>query len=85
MDFWQDLLFYQPDSIQGIVIIISMILNNQLNAKNRSIIMLGRRVPLIQCTGNSNKARPITIGDPLHIFWLNQSLNQLEQLAIDSS
>jgi len=42
-----------------------MILNDQLSAENRSIIMLGRGVPLIQRIGDSYKARPITIGDPL--------------------
>ena len=42
-----------------------MILNDQLSAENRSLIMLGRGVPLIQRTGDSYKARPITIGDPL--------------------
>ena len=64
MDFWQDLLFYQPDSIQGIVTIISMILNDQWSAENRSIIMLDRGVPLIHRTGDSYKARPITWRSP---------------------
>ena len=58
-------MFYQPDFIQGLVIIISLILNDQLSAENRSVIMLGLGVSLIQRTGDSNKARPITIGDPL--------------------
>ena len=65
MDYWQDVLFYQPDSIHGIVIIIKLILNNNLSDQNRSTIMLGRGVPLIQRNGELYKARPITIGDPL--------------------
>ena len=87
MDFWQDLLFYQPDSIQGLVIIISLILNDQLSAENRSIIMLGRGVPLIQCTGDSYKARPITIGDPLDkvaAHLLVQSVSESARRACDS-
>ena len=59
MDFWQDLLFYQPDFIQGLVIIISLILNDQLSAENRSIIVLRRGVPLIQYTGDSYRWGPL--------------------------
>ena len=49
--------------------------------------MLGRGVPLIQCTGNSYKARPITIGDPLDkvaAHLLAQSVSELARTACDS-
>ena len=75
------------DSIQGLVIIISLILNDQLSAENRSIIMLGRGVPLIQYTGDSYKARPITIGDPLDkvaAHLLVQSVSESARRACDS-
>jgi len=60
MDYWQDVLFYHPDSIHGIVIKIKLILNNNLSDQSRSTIML---VPLIQRNG-TYKTRPITIGNP---------------------
>ncbi len=64
-----------------------MILNDQLSAENRSIIMLGRGVPLIQRTGDSYKAWPITIEDPFDkvaAHLLAQSVSESARIACAS-
>jgi Reverse transcriptase (RNA-dependent DNA polymerase) len=67
MDFLQDLLFYKPQSLQGIIVIIKLILNGKITGEARKLVYLGKGVPLTeQLPDGTIKPRPITIEDPIH-------------------
>jgi len=79
MDFWQDLLFYKPDCLNGLLIYSKLILNDKLSGEMRRLVLLGRGIPLNQSTPTGGvKIRPININDPLdkvsaHLLgWKNQ-------------
>ena len=67
MDFIQDLLFYEPDSIDGLLVLVQCILHGKLSDETRKKILLGRGVPLTELMPDGQiKQRPITIEDPIH-------------------
>jgi len=47
MDFLQDLLFYSPNSLSGILVMNKLILNGNLSAAVRKLFFRGREVPLL--------------------------------------
>ena len=67
MDFLQDLLFYSPNSLAGILVMNKLILNGNLSLEVRKLFFRGRGVPLLgPATPPVIKIRPIFVGDPFH-------------------